>query len=771
MPPEATRSVALLGPTNTGKTHKAVERMLEHPSGMIGLPLRLLAREIYDRVSARLGEDRVALVTGEEKRVPARADYWICTTEAMPLTREVDFVAVDEVQLATHDERGHVFTDRMLHARGRRETWFMGAGTIAGVVERLVPAAQRIQHPRLSKLSYAGASKLSRLPPRSAVVAFSLKELYEIAGRLRSLRGGVALVLGALSPRTRNAQVALFQSGDVDYLVATDAVGMGLNLDVGHVAFASLRKFDGQRARTLEASEVGQIAGRAGRFLRDGSFGSVLPLELPRDLALRVEAHRFDPITRVRYRNSELDFSAPAALLDSLRAPPPLACLTSISAGDDLRALEVLLRDASILRELGEPARLELLWQVCQIPDFRRILFEVHVDLLRLIWEELKAGPLGIDFVLGRARELDRLDGDPDALMARIASLRTWAFVANQANWVRRGDELTLELAGIEDRLSDALHQALVARFVEKRARPRVAAPRVAGARRELVVDSPRDDAFRPFMALESLKLRLAPDAAPAPSGATRADTLFDAPHETFELDAHGFISAAGVRLARLVRGSALALPEVRLVEADDLTGASKLRLQRRLLAFARDSVTRLLGPVRELARSELAPVRAVAHALERGLGTALVRELLASLLVLDEAGAAELAHAGVVVGTLSVHTPASNTGSNRSLRALLVSTFQPEFALPRDLSRPSHESSGLPSVTWLALGYVALGPRVLRVDLAERVARSLAAAGDVRRELASFGVPRARMARTSAALEALVSASSASAGVQRSAQ
>ncbi|MGC4093964.1 MAG: helicase-related protein [Polyangiaceae bacterium] len=255
VPPEATRSVALLGPTNTGKTHKAVERMLEHDSGMIGLPLRLLAREIYDRVSARIGEDRVALVTGEEKRVPARPDYWVCTTEAMPLTREVDFVAVDEVQLATHDERGHIFTDRLLNARGRRETWFMGAATMAGVVQRLVPAAQQQQHPRLSRLSYAGSSKLSRLPPRSAVVAFSLKELYAVAGRLCSLRGGVSLVMGALSPRARNAQVALFQSGEVDYLVATDAVGMGLNLDVGHVAFASLRKFDGERPRALDAAE------------------------------------------------------------------------------------------------------------------------------------------------------------------------------------------------------------------------------------------------------------------------------------------------------------------------------------------------------------------------------------------------------------------------------------------------------------------------------------------------------------------------------------
>ncbi|HEY8946749.1 MAG TPA: helicase-related protein, partial [Polyangiaceae bacterium] len=311
MPPtDATRSVALLGPTNTGKTHRAVERMLEFPSGMIGLPLRLLAREIYDRVTARVGEDRVALVTGEEKRVPKRAAYWICTTEAMPLTREVDFLAVDEVQLATHDERGHVFTDRLLHARGRQESWFLGSHTMSEMVARLVPAARQERHPRLSRLTFAGKSSLGRLPPRTAVIAFSLPELYAIAGRLKALRGGVAVVLGALSPRTRNAQVGMFQAGEVDYLVATDAIGMGLNLDLNHVAFASLRKFDGRASRALDPAELAQIAGRAGRYLRDGTFGTLSPLELPSDVTALIEQHRFEPIRRVRYRNSELDFTS-----------------------------------------------------------------------------------------------------------------------------------------------------------------------------------------------------------------------------------------------------------------------------------------------------------------------------------------------------------------------------------------------------------------------------------------------------------------------------
>lgn len=737
--------------------------MLEHRNGMIGLPLRLLAREIYDRISSRLGQDRVALVTGEEKRVPARPDYWVCTTEAMPLTRDVDFIAVDEVQLATHDERGHVFTDRLLHARGRRETWFMGAGTMAGVVERLVPAAERRQHPRLSKLSFAGSSKLSRLRPRSAIVAFSLKELYAVAGRLCSLRGGVALVMGALSPRTRNAQVALFQSGEVDYLVATDAVGMGLNLDVDHVAFASLRKFDGQRARALDPAEIGQIAGRAGRFLRDGTFGTLLPLELERDVAQRIEGHRFDTITRVRYRNSELDFSSPKGLLDSLRKPPPLGCLASVPAGDDLRSLEALLKDAAIQKQLTDSARLTLLWQVCQIPDFRRILFEVHVELLRLIFSELVRGPLSTDFVLARAKELDRNDGDADALMARIANLRTWAFVANQGSWVQHAAELVAELAAIEDRLSDALHDALVARFVERRARTRVEPSRARAPRgQQMLAEAPRDDAFRPFLALEKLRLRLAPDDNGKQSAASPLERLFDAPHDAFELDAKGYISADGVRLARVTRGTSVNLPEVKVLDLPGLGGAQRLRLQRRLLAYARDVVTRLLGPVRSLAGSEVAALRAVAHELERGLGSALRRELTPSLRVLDAEQRRELARAGVVVGTLCVAARAAGSGPNRERRVALLRAHEPELSLPEPLGKPSYESAALSPKAWLAAGYVALGPRVVRVDLAERAASLLLAEKDAARALSSFGVPRGSVRSVLEALRELTAADDA---------
>jgi ATP-dependent RNA helicase SUPV3L1/SUV3 len=752
VPHDATRTVALLGPTNTGKTHQAVERMLEYPSGMIGLPLRLLAREVYDRVSARLGEDRVALVTGEEKRVPAAPDYFVCTTEAMPLSREVDFVAVDEIQLATHEERGHVFTERLLHARGRKETWFMGAATMRGVVETLVPAARHEERPRLSELSFVGADKLSRLRPRTAVVAFSLTDLYAIAGRLSRLRGGVALVLGALSPRARNAQVALFQAGEVDVLVATDAIGMGLNLDVEHVAFAALRKFDGQRARELEPAEVGQIAGRAGRFLRPGTFGSVLPLALERDLVTRVETHRFEPVRRVRYRNSELDFSSPSALHASLHAPPWHPLLAGVTRAEDTRALEAFLRDAAILDQVRTPADVELLWRVCQVPDFRGILFEVHLDLLKLLWANLREGPLRPDFLREMLEEFARTDGDTDTLMARIARLRTWTFVANQGGWVRRAAEIQAELAALEDRLSDALHAALVERFVERRTRTREVSPPKPRANRPLPA---RDDAaaFRPFSGLDALKERLVFGAAPPAPHADDLARLADLPHEAFSIDDARFVCAEGRRLAKLTRGRSLVLPELRFEELADVSASVRLRLERRLRAYTRDWVGRLLAPVRELARAEVPGLRAVAYQLEAGLGTALREPLEPSLALLGPAEHARLDELGVHVGRITVSVTALSTPAARSDRARLVYVHHASPAGAATLPVPPCPRGSLAPETWLALDAVALGPWVLRTDLAERAAEALATAQNVERLLGSFGVPRRERARVVAAL------------------
>jgi ATP-dependent RNA helicase SUPV3L1/SUV3 len=753
-PVDATHSVALLGPTNTGKTHRAVERMLEHESGMIGLPLRLLAREIYDRVTTRVGEDRVALVTGEEKRVPRRPDYWICTTEAMPLTREVDFLAVDEVQLATHDERGHVFTDRLLHARGRRESWFLGAATMRGALAQLVPAAHGEQHPRLSKLSFTGSSKLSRLRPRSALVAFSLKELYTLAGRLRSLHGGTAVVLGALSPRARNAQVALFQSGEVDYLVATDAIGLGLNLQLEHVAFASLRKFDGQKPRDLEDAELAQIAGRAGRWIRDGSFGTVLPLELDRERAARVEQHRFEPIRRVRFRNSELDFSSPEALLVSLREPPKTKLLSPVRDAIDSRALQALMRSSDIATELRHPARVELLWRVCQIPDFPKLLFELHVKLLHEVFRALLRGPLDSDFMAAKQRELASVEGDADTLMARIARLRTWAFIANQASFVSEAAHWQAEFHGLEDRLSDALHDALIQRFVERSVRPRARPRPRERARSPASESNTRADAFHPFAALEALRTRLSPDPVPAlEQEASELIGLLEAAHEAFTLDSRGRVLAAGSPIAQLTPGASLTLPEVKVLASSAASAGVRLRLQRRLLAYARDVVSRLLAPLRELGRSEHSALRAVAYQLEQGLGTALASDLAAPLAALSPAAARELAASGVELGRVVVQLRSLARRAQLEQRAALLAAYRPDAVLPTALGLPSYPLAGLSSAAWLALGCVALGPRALRADLAERAAMALAEQRDATRVLASFGVPRGERLRVSQAL------------------
>jgi ATP-dependent RNA helicase SUPV3L1/SUV3 len=751
VPPEATESVALLGPTNTGKTHQAVERMLEHESGMIGLPLRLLAREIYDRVSARVGEDRVALVTGEEKRVPRRADYWICTTEAMPVTHEVDFVAIDEIQLAAHDERGHVFSERLLHARGRRESWFMGAQTMRPLLERLVPAARHKEYPRLSRLSFAGSSKLQRLPARSALVAFSVPELYELAHRLRVLRGGAAVVLGALSPRARNAQVALFQAGEVDYLVATDAIGMGLNLDVGHVAFASLRKFDGRSARNLDDAELAQIAGRAGRYLRDGTFGTLSPCELPLQNARRIELHRFDSVRRLRYRNATLDFSSPKALLATLESPPPASYFAAVPDAVDLSVLRALLGDPGILREVSTGEGLELLWATCQIPDFRHILFEVHLELVRELFAALRKGPLSNDFLAARTQEFVREEGGVDTLVARISRLRTWAFVVNHADWCEDPGLWTSRLSDLEDQLSDALHRGLVSTFVERRTKTRSAARR-SDRKSTLVEAEPSLDRHHPFAALKKLRAHT-PDTPRAATPQAALAALVDAPHSAFELDSLGRVHAQGSVLGKLVRGANLLEPNVQLAALAEVGAGLQLRLERRLLAFARDCVGRLLEALHDLRRSEQPALRAIAYQLERGLGSASSRDLRDSLEQLDDAGRARLLAAGVQLGSVSVFLPKLLQRGALERRATLLVAFEPELRLPA-LGRSQYEVRAVPASTWRCLGYVAAGPRACRVDLAERALHALRAGASEMDALRGLAVPRRDVPPVARALE-----------------
>src|SRR5579859_1070771 len=412
--PSPSRLVAVLGPTNTGKTHLAVERMLGHASGMIGLPLRLLAREIYDRIVTLRGARSVALITGEEKIVPPRPHYWVCTVEAMPLSREVEFLAVDEIQLCSDPERGHVFTHRLLHARGTFETMLLGAGTMAPLIRRLLPTAEIVTRERFSSLTYEGARKITRLPRRSAVVAFSADQVYAIAELIRRQRGGAAVVMGSLSPRTRNAQVALYQSGEVDFLVATDAIGMGLNMDVDHVAFAGLRKFDGKRTRFLYPQEVGQIAGRAGRYQRDGTFGVTGEADdMDEDLVHAVEEHRFEPVTGAEWRNSKLDFGSVPNLLKSLAQTPDREGLKLSAEALDEIILRKLVQDPEVAERARSRHAIEQLWECCQTPDFRKVAAEEHMGLAREFFLHLTTGRQRIpeDWIAQQYRHLDRTDG------------------------------------------------------------------------------------------------------------------------------------------------------------------------------------------------------------------------------------------------------------------------------------------------------------------------------------------------------------------------
>ncbi len=742
---------AALGPTNTGKTHRAIERMLEHRTGMIGLPLRLLAREVYDRVTARIGEARVALVTGEEKRVPPRPDYWVCTVESMPVEREVDFLAVDEIQLAASHQRGHVFTDRLLHARGTRETWFMGADTIRPIVEQLVPTAEIHRHPRLSQLRGAGSLSLGALPPRTAIVAFSANEVYELAERLRQRRGGAAVVLGALSPRTRNAQVALYQSGEVDYLVATDAIGMGLNMDVDTIAFASLRKYDGQERRELDPAELAQIAGRAGRAEHDGKFCTLAPLPpFPARLIDAIETHRFEPLTRAVWRTtpSELDFKSIDALLASLRQRPPRKPLELVRKAEDFDALVQL----SARQEIRSLARgreaVELLWQVCQIPDFRKLLLDGHVDLLADIYRQLVSarGRLDPDWMARRIDRLDDVEGDIHVLMTRIAFVRTWTYISNHRNWIVDAEHWQARTRAIEDRLSDALHERLIARFVERenqRSKPRGRNPgtQVLGA--ESARGGARTTIDRaavaegPFAKL--LEVEAAGEQVVARSDDAWVQELVDAPHDRFRVDDAGRIFDGDRLLGQLVRGVDLLRPEVALAGIDSLGAGARSRLQRRLVAWARDLVEQLLAPLRQSAVTRLSSdARGLVYQLEQGLGTIHRSSAEAQLRRLVRRDRGLLHSFGVVIGERLIWLPQLLRGEAPRIRAILIGAALPRgvhIEIPRPGAVALVPDAEIDPGAYTALGYPVFGTRALRADIVERlhaeVTRLRAAAGE----------------------------------------
>ena len=464
---------AVLGPTNTGKTHLAIETMLSFDTGMIGFPLRLLAREVYDRVIKNTGLDKVALITGEEKIIPPNAKYFLCTVESMPIDKQLDFVAVDEIQMCADHERGHIFTDRLLNLRGTKLTMLMGSNTIKNIISNLDDDIEFINRNRLSKLSYTGHKKISRIQRKTAIIAFSAEEVYAIAELIRRQKGGAAIVMGSLSPKTRNAQVELYQSGDVDFLVATDAIGMGINMDLDQVYFSNLKKFDGRKLRKLNLSEIGQIAGRAGRYLNDGSFGITGECkEINAEEVDLLENHKFEEIQYLFWRNSNLNFNNPASLIKSLDERPNKKWLRKINECEDEKALKFFLRDKNLDNVEFDEKKLNLLWECCQIPDFVKKTYGNHYQVIESVFKYLNSenGKISNEYMRLQLLKLDKLDGNVDSLSNRIANVRTWSYVSNKNNWIENQNYWIEKTKLLEDKLSDRLHEELTKTFIDKRA-------------------------------------------------------------------------------------------------------------------------------------------------------------------------------------------------------------------------------------------------------------------------------------------------------------
>ena len=734
---------ALLGPTNTGKTYLALERMLAHRTGMIGFPLRLLARENYDRIAALRGQDAVALVTGEERIVPARPRYWVATVEAMPLDRPVDFLAVDEVQLAADRERGHVFTDRILRARGREETMLIGAETIRPLLRRLLPDAAFLTRPRLSTLSHASPKKIGRLPRRSAVIVFSIAELYRVAERLRREQGGAALVFGALSPRTRNAQVGLYESGDVDLLVATDAIGMGLNLDIDCVVFTALDKHDGIGRRDLTSAEVGQIAGRAGRHVKDGRFAPTEELGPFDDRLVRaVEGHRFPPLESLYWRCTELDFSSGPALVASLERRPDHPWLRRMVDADDHRALKALLLDGETAARARGSEAVALLWDVCQVPDFLGSRSEAHTRLLAEAFRHL-SGPtrrLPESWVAESVRDLDRVDGPLDLLLGRLAGIRTWTYVSHRAGWLSDAAHWQERTRAVEDRLSDALHERLTEEYVD---RPASVLLRYDPAELITVVTEGGDVLVQGLRAgtFEGFRFRPDPSLRPGAKGLVaaanrslrsaireRVVAFAGEPDEAFALLSSGVVAWRGAPVGRLTAGESVLQPQVEALASDLLDPPLRAQVRRRLTAWIEAEVRKHLSPLLAIRNEAPAGVaRGLAFSLAESLGSLPRRDVATQVAALSTNDRRALARLGVTLGRLSVFVPSLLRPDVLRLRARLFAARHggPTTAGPDGVPSVPLDPA-LPSAFYAACGYQAAGPRAVRVDRLDRVATLL---------------------------------------------
>ena len=742
------RIVAVLGPTNTGKTHYAIERMLAHRDGIIGLPLRLLAREVYDKIVELRGPSVVALVTGEERIVPERTKYWVCTVEAMPDGIGCDFLAVDEIQLCADPERGHIFTDRLMRARGLHETLFMGAETMRKAIVALVPRAEFLHRERFSELSYTGQKKISRMPARSAIVSFSVDNVYGIAELLRRQKGGAAVVMGALSPRTRNAQVEMYQNGDVDFLVATDAIGMGLNLDVSHVAFSATSKFDGNRMRRLMPNELAQIAGRAGRHMNNGTFGVTgEATSLHEEVVQAITNNQFEPIKKLYWRNSKLQFGSPNALISSLELQTENQWLTRVRESDDLGALKTLVEDAEINARATDGPSVNLLWDVCRIPDFRGISSREHADLLSAIFNYLHERlEVPQEWLAEQINRIDNTNGDIDALSKRLAYIRTWTYVAQRKGWVKDQNYWREATRAVEDRLSDALHLALTQRFVDRRTsilmrRLKQKESLVAEVSKEgeVTVEGQfvgRLEGFRFQQDTstsndEAKTLRTASLQALTPEFQLRADRMYNSPDTEFDFTEQGGLMWGTSAVGKLVKGSEALKPQI-LAFVDEEAGSELYeKVVRRLQHFIDRKIATLFGPLLTLQGDEglTGITRGFSFQMIEGLGILDRADTVEDVKALDQDARSALRKHGIRFGQFSIFIPLLLKPAPTRLRLVLWSLASgflefPEAPPPGLVTIPTDEQ--LPVGFYLKSGYRAAGARALRVDMAERLADML---------------------------------------------
>lgn len=742
---------AVLGPTNTGKTHLAIERMLAHESGIIGLPLRLLAREVYNQISTKIGSDKVSLITGEEKIQPPKARYCVCTVEAMPRETSAAFVAIDEVQLANDLERGHIFTDRILHLRGREETFLLGSLTMRSILERLLRGITIVSRPRLSQLSYNGSKKIARLPPRSAIVAFNSDEVYAIAEFIRRQRGGAAVVMGALSPRTRNAQVELYQAGDVDFLVATDAIGMGLNLDVNHVAFAQTRKFDGFQFRDLNPSELAQIAGRAGRYLSNGTFGvtgRVIPFEA--DIVEKIEGSFFEPNKVMQWRTAHMDFSSLDSLRRSLDRPSPIDGLVKAMPAVDVRALDCLMQNESIVQRIKSSYEVKLLWDVCALPDYRKISPAQHADIIATLFRDIeKFNVVDENYVASQIALANRIDGDIDTLSHRIAQIRTWTYVSHQPNWLADPQYWQEKTREIEDKLSDALHERLTKRFIDrktsvlmKRLREKTMIDAEISKTGDVLVEGHhvgRLEGFRFTMdkatdGSDVKAVRAAAQIALAPEYDARAERFSACGNSDLMLASDGIVRWVGEPIASLVSGDEFLKPRIVLLADEQLQGTQREKVSERVARFVAFHFETALKPLFDLINADalVGITRGIAFQLVEQLGVLPRRDIANDVKSLDQDSRAALRRLGVRFGAYHIFIPALLKPSPAQAITLLWALQNNGKEQPGYGDVIQTMSAGRTSIAvnsefnpefYRLAGYRILGKRAVRVDILERLA------------------------------------------------